>query len=564
MRRGTHQRPGAQLKRTLNYRAPRIAAAFLLFASLLLALHALFSGESGVLTTPALISILAGIALLAPLIRTSELTDQPAIANAKAPEREIGRASDDALQDGLHLTREAAGASEASLWRVDTARSVAVREASSREPDLELGPANLSLPGHPFAWAVLEQVHVRLERGRRVLPSGWAEEMLLIPLGGEGGRLLALAYRERAPEMAEVSAFQAARHIADLLRLLDAQDEAVETRERVQALMDAVTALPGELHLPRFAARFCEMVQRGSGADGVAMVIWHPDRSGGEVMHVTGSALTAGDPELWVPEGLSKAALAAKHLTPLYSDDLHAERDHTPLVLSAERWDLAPCSASAVPLVSGDRALGVLVAWHTEPRHFGASEREFLELLASVAALPLQNARQYAELDRRASTDALTRLPNRSAFEAHFASLTHHFNRYSRPFGLLILDIDHFKQFNDTYGHSAGDRVLRHVGEVLRATIREADFPARFGGEEFVVLLPETGAYDAFGAAERIRKAIEKQPLVWGGHSLEITVSLGVAACPDPCEAPTALMEAADQALYRSKDEGRNRVSAAG
>lgn len=499
---------------------------------------------------------------LADLIRPrEESSGHP--PSEPAPRSNAGGVATDALQTGLMLTREATGAAEASIWRVDSDRSVAVREASSMEPDLEPGPANLSLPGHPFAWAVLEQMHVRLERGRRVLPTGWAEEMLLVPLPDSAGHLLTLAYREAAAPMAEASALRAARHLADLLRLLDAEHEAVQTRDRVQALMDAVAALPAELQLPRFAARFCEMVQRGSRAEGVAMVIWHPDRSGGEVVHLSGDSIAADDAALWVPEGLSKAALAAKHLTALHSDDLRSDRDSMPLLLPSEKWNRAPRSAAAIPLVSGDTALGVVVAWHSDPFRFGASEREFLELLTSVAALPLQNARQYAELDRRASTDSLTRLPNRSAFEAHFASLAHHFNRYSRPFSLLILDIDHFKQFNDRFGHTAGDRVLRHVGEVIRATVREADFPARFGGEEFVVLLPETGAIEARGAAERIRKAIESQPLVWGGTSLTVTVSLGVAACPESCDSPGKLLEAADAALYLAKDAGRNRVSTA-
>ena len=131
---------------------------------------------------------------------------------------------------------------------------------------------------------------------------------------------------------------------------------------------------------------------------------------------------------------------------------------------------------------------------------------EIARMLCSVAPLPMRSARRFEALDQRASTDPLTGLANRSTFDARLASLSGYFDRYARPFSVVALDVDFFKKFNDTWGHEAGDRVLQHVAELLQSTVRDVDLPARLGGEEFVVLLPETTVSQAAEAAERIRR----------------------------------------------------------
>ena len=123
--------------------------------------------------------------------------------------------------------------------------------------------------------------------------------------------------------------------------------------------------------------------------------------------------------------------------------------------------------------------------------------------------------------------------------------------------------LDFFKKFNDTHGHEAGDRVLQHVAAVIRQTVRDVDTPARFGGEEFVVLMPETGYRASHDAAERLRRAIESHPLTWNGRPLAVTVSIGAAGCPDCTVTASEVMRLADEALYRAKAAGRNRVASA-
>ncbi len=166
-------------------------------------------------------------------------------------------------------------------------------------------------------------------------------------------------------------------------------------------------------------------------------------------------------------------------------------------------------------------------------------------------------------LKESASRDYLTGLHNPRAFEAIFEQKVLHATRTGEPFALLMLDIDHFKSVNDTYGHSAGDAVLAGMGELLHHFVRSSDDCARKGGEEFVVLLHCCSYNQARQAGERLRQQIEQHVfLLPDGQQLRITASIGVSVFPD--RSAEELLDEADQALYRAKHEGRNRVCAAG
>lgn len=155
-----------------------------------------------------------------------------------------------------------------------------------------------------------------------------------------------------------------------------------------------------------------------------------------------------------------------------------------------------------------------------------------------------------------AHTDALTQLPNRRYLEPIVARRVDESHRYRRPLSLAVVDIDHFKSVNDRFGHAVGDVILAGVAGVMRASIREVDVAARWGGEEFVVLCPETALDGAERVAERLRREVEA--LRFDGGT-QVTISVGVAAC-EPTDDAIALFERADQALYEAKHQGRNRV----
>ncbi|MBA5607965.1 GGDEF domain-containing protein [Duganella sp. FT3S] len=186
------------------------------------------------------------------------------------------------------------------------------------------------------------------------------------------------------------------------------------------------------------------------------------------------------------------------------------------------------------------------------------------ELLLSFTDTEAQHAREQA-LATIAYTDPLTRLANRRAFfqqaDATFATAS----RYQRPLALLMIDLDHFKHVNDTYGHAAGDAVLVRTANCLRHSVRHADLPARLGGEEFVVLLPETTLAEALETAERIRKTIAlSPPAEFEGQAIPVTASLGVAMMRGDSKGIEAILNEADLALYEAKETGRNKVATAG
>jgi len=170
------------------------------------------------------------------------------------------------------------------------------------------------------------------------------------------------------------------------------------------------------------------------------------------------------------------------------------------------------------------------------------------------------------ELERLSVTDELTGLANRRRLTTELERELRRSERHGHPFSILMLDVDRFKRFNDSYGHPAGDALLKRLANTLLKSVRDVDTVARYGGEEFLVMLPEAPAADAARIAERIRAAREADRFTPDGGSgdVNVTVSVGYAVFPDDAKTAAALIEAADQALYRSKESGRNRVTAAG
>jgi len=171
------------------------------------------------------------------------------------------------------------------------------------------------------------------------------------------------------------------------------------------------------------------------------------------------------------------------------------------------------------------------------------------------------NVQQSIEM---AITDSLTSLYNRRYMESHLGSLVEQAASRGKPLSLLVLDIDYFKSVNDGFGHDAGDDVLREFATRIRKSIRGIDLACRYGGEEFVVVMPETDMAVAAVVAERIRRRIASEPfqINQGAGSLDVTISIGLAALATVDDSAATILKRADQALYRAKRDGRNRVVA--
>jgi diguanylate cyclase (GGDEF)-like protein len=181
-----------------------------------------------------------------------------------------------------------------------------------------------------------------------------------------------------------------------------------------------------------------------------------------------------------------------------------------------------------------------------------------------LAAINERLREKNNELEELSITDGLTGLYNRKHL---MDTLTHEVTqaqRQNRPFSVLMMDIDHFKKYNDTFGHQAGDDVLVKMASTLRESARNVDFAARYGGEEFLVLLPETGLEDALEVAQRIRTQMAEKTFGMGKKKVNITVSIGVAEFPQHGDTRESIIASADGALYKAKRLGRNRVVRAG
>jgi diguanylate cyclase (GGDEF)-like protein len=220
-----------------------------------------------------------------------------------------------------------------------------------------------------------------------------------------------------------------------------------------------------------------------------------------------------------------------------------------------------PLTVLAVPLLIGDHLLGVLTLnADGRVRRFNQHDMQQLSLFAQQAAVAIRNAQLFEKVHQLATIDPLTGASNRRHFLDLAANELARADRYPAPVAALVVDIDHFKQINDTYGHTAGDQVLCALVEICHATLRTTDLLARFGGEEFVVLLPKTDAEQARQVAERLRQAISEMASERHPAGV-VTVSIGLAA-REPGDSSTleALLDHADQALYMAKAAGRNCV----
>ena len=218
-----------------------------------------------------------------------------------------------------------------------------------------------------------------------------------------------------------------------------------------------------------------------------------------------------------------------------------------------------PGAALCVPLTVGGEVIGSVLLNHPVP--YAEAEEQRIRDSVGQAAPVLANLRNLAVAEIRAATDGLTGLPNKRAVTDAMKRLFAQASTTALPLGLLLIDLDHFKQINDEWGHPVGDQVLANVGVVLRSVLRARDFAGRNGGEEFAVLLPDTGIPAALEIAERIRAAIAEMSLP--GTSASVTASLGVVGFPDHATTLDRLEWLADAALYLAKREGRNRVEVA-
>ena len=325
-----------------------------------------------------------------------------------------------------------------------------------------------------------------------------------------------------------------------------------------QALLDAVQRLQGDKSGEGLARALCETALDVSGARGAVLIRWESEAETGEIHYATeGTGLRTPAPL----DGSSVVAEVCR------SGMLHVLEDARgaasgQALYGTTRVIREPGSVAIIPLTKDGRTLGALVLEAEEVDDLTPDDTRPLTVLGAVVAGSLELAWQFAEVDRRARTDALTGLWNRMHFGEQLTRVLAEADRYEHPVSLVLVDIDHFKKVNDTWGHEAGDTVLKHVARVLQDGVRVVDICVRYGGEEIALLLAQADSAHAVEVAERLRSRIAATPVRHGPAEIKVTASFGVATYPETVKVRDQLFPSADKALYIAKHDGRNCVRA--
>ncbi len=349
----------------------------------------------------------------------------------------------------------------------------------------------------------------------------------------------------------------------DLLRLFSMQASIALQNARLYSLeqrraaqLEAINAIAkqttGVLELEQLLDKVCALILESFPVDEVAVLLREDDdlilkaQQGTLTPHLTvGSRLPAG-------EGLATRALASGRTV--------LENDVRKVAGYVKGYE-ETLSEMCLPLVSFGQGLGVLALESASAGAFEASDMQALESMADICAVAIQNADFFERVRQMAYLDGLTGIFNRRYFEMRIAEEIERAGRYNGRLAVIMLDIDLFKRLNDEFGHLLGDEVLRQVSTVLGQQIRKADVLCRYGGEEFVVLAPETTGEKAMGVAEKLRRVVGSWH--FPGVPRPVTISAGVADFPGDGTTRDEIVKAADAALYAAKQGGRNRVVSA-
>lgn len=338
----------------------------------------------------------------------------------------------------------------------------------------------------------------------------------------------------------------------------EAERRAKTAQRRLELLSSAMQAA-GTLLDPEMVARFT-MERAASLLGAVAWRLYRVDEAAGILRldaRETAEGALAAARHLPLDRGLAGAIAR-------FGGRLVVPAGDPRLDTVAEWPGGAPGQVVGVPLVSRGRVIGIAELAARPGATFDGGALDLLTTLMEPAGIALDNALLFRRLEERTVTDDLTRLYNARFMESALRREAKRAVRYGSPVALLFLDLDGFKQVNDVHGHMAGSRTLVEVGELLRGGARETDVVARWGGDEFALVLPETGEAGAVAMGERIRRSIEERVFLADfGLAVRISVSIGVAAWPAHGGTAESLLSAADGAMYAVKHSGKNGVKVA-
>jgi diguanylate cyclase (GGDEF)-like protein len=355
------------------------------------------------------------------------------------------------------------------------------------------------------------------------------------------------------------------RKLEDEVRRLER--DAGKQIAKLKTLNEIGRSIAAVLDVPRILELICDLVTKNLNCDLSSVMLVEP--TGDLVMKAARGIPEEVARKIRIRLGQGYAGKVAQSGQSLFvsEGDKRPTSDSGERPAADQRARYHGGSFAVVPIILERLVIGVINVTNKragaglEPDDLG-----FLETIASYAAVAIENARLHAKAQLLAATDGLTELYNHRYFQERLAEEVERWRRYwVKGVALVMLDLDRFKRFNDMYGHRAGDAVLREAALRVKRQARKVDVCCRYGGEEFAVILPEIDKAGAVTFAERVRETMSREPfLVRDGIHTKITVSVGIAACPEDANDPADLIEAADRALYVSKKTGRDRVTVAG
>ncbi len=474
-------------------------------------------------------------------------------ADHDAREREVDAAH---LAHQLADIRDACGAEEAVLWLWDESRDVlspafwsTVNSDRPRHFDLEKwGPL--------VRWAAEGRLVV-FDSGEEPAPpvfgavpvvddASLVGVLTITRVGGLGvSRRTAKEWLPRyAAQMVRVISLSASRR------------KYARQMRQSRALLTAVRQIQTNTTERALGTAILQTALEVSSASASALVRWRADLQKGAVRYAT-PGYRQPPPYPLDPDTL--VSNACRSGMPLFLEDT-SHLDPGASLFSDGDGGWPAGSLGIVPLKHDDVVIGAIVVTSPELARITQDEVRNLGELGDVAATSLQIVWEIEGAIKTAITDGLTGLVNRRAFDEKLERLLNETDRFGQPLALILADIDHFKRINDTWGHEAGDEVLRWVAKKLAEGVRTVDVCARYGGEEIAILLPQTALAGAVDLADRLRQAVGGKPVKFKGEEISVTVSLGVASYPDSVSVRNGLFRAADRALYEAKNAGRNCV----
>jgi diguanylate cyclase (GGDEF)-like protein len=478
---------------------------------------------------------------------------------------------DDELVRLVRVTRHALEAHAVLYFAVEREREVASLRAADG-PDTLVAQAAIPLVQDPFAFVLARKQSFYVTDFKRLL---WelpyykgpvkVGSLLAVPVrAGEAIVGVLVVDRLEVQSITE-DEWPLAESLAGLMAEAHQRMRAVEGHEELGAEFKAVYEVSRTIAdindafslQRRLLDASAELVPSG----GSAVVTIDESRTRYHVDVATGWAEVFQGREVGLPERTWAGWILRSAEEPYLLDNIATHRDRMPILVLDEGAGHAE-SFLAVPLRARGDTLGALILTGRKGA-IDATANRVIGILANQAAATLSLIQEKERAKKQAIRDGLTNLYNRREFNKLLTQAAGRADRGQGGFSLLLLDIDHFKKLNDTFGHPAGDAALRNVARVLEPLLRSADLAARYGGEEFAAILSGTDEAGALHTAERVRAALEKSQVIYEGARLVLTASIGLAVWPADGKTEATILAAADRALYAAKQGGRNRVVAA-